>query len=167
MDRVDQIVQQWRAERPDLDVEPLQVVSRILLLSRRLIDEADLALAPLGLTLWQFDVLAALRRAGAPYRLSPTGLARSLTLSSAAMTHRLDRVEAQGWIRRTSHPNDRRAVQIELTEAGLALIDQAVAVRITEARRGLESLSLEDQRALAAGLRRLMSADGTRHATPP
>lgn len=159
MDQVDEIVKRWATERPEVDAAPLHVSARILLLSRQLTDSADAALAPLGLSLWQYDVLAALRRAGAPFRLSPTELARAVTLSTAAMTNRLDRLEAKGWIGRHAATDDRRGIRIQLTPAGRKLVDRAFPVRIGADRAALARLPARTRRELAGLLRHALCDD--------
>lgn len=158
MDQVDQIIRRWRIECPQVDAEPLGVTARVLLLSRLLNERCDETLASLGLTLWQYDVLAALRRSGAPYRLSPTELARAVTLSTAAMTNRLDRLESKGWIRREADPHDRRGLRVQLTPAGRALVERAFPRRIEADRRALAALPRRAQRELAALLRQVLPA---------
>ncbi|MGE0481471.1 MAG: MarR family winged helix-turn-helix transcriptional regulator [Phycisphaerae bacterium] len=167
MDPVDQIIRRWSIECPDVDAEPLGVTARVLLLSRLLNERCDDALASLGLTLWQYDVLAALRRCGAPYRLSPTELARAVTLSTAAMTHRLDRLESKGWIRRYADPHDRRGIRIQLTPAGRALVERAFPLRVEADRRTIAALPRRAQRDLAALLRRILPAAGDDAPAPP
>ena len=99
------------------------VVGRILRLAAGLQRRGEESLAPFNLSMWQFDVLATLRRAGAPFRLSPTQLMRAVMLTSGAMTNRLDRLETAGLVRREPDPADRRGLQIVLTSQGLKLVD--------------------------------------------
>lgn len=161
-DQVDQIISQWALQRPEVDTSALQISARILLLSRLLNDCCDEALSELGLTLWQYDVLAALRRSGQPYRLSPTDLARAVTLSTAAMTNRLDRLEAKGWIKREDDPADRRGLLIQLTPSGCELIDRALPLRVATDKRSLDSLSKESQGELAKLLRQVLISSANR-----
>lgn len=156
MEPVDEIIKQWSVERPDVDVEPIGVSARVLILARILTENCDAALAGLGLTLWQYDVLAALRRAGKPYQLSPTELARAVTLSTAAMTNRLDRLEFKGWIRREADQSDRRCLRIQLTPAGCELIDRALPVRIEADRRAFAAMPKRVRRELADLLRQVL-----------
>jgi DNA-binding MarR family transcriptional regulator len=161
-DQVDSFIEQWERERPDLDAAPLGLVSRLLTLGKTLEHGADQALAPYGLTLWQLDVLAALRRAGPPFQLSPTQLAQQVTLSSGAMTNRIDRLEAAGLVQRLADPEDRRGVRIALTPAGLTLADEAIAAHLRHARQNVNGLTAREVRVLARLLRRLMLSHGLR-----
>lgn len=157
-DQVDLFIEQWARERPDLDPSPLAVVSRVLMLSKWLEQSADRALAQFGLSLWQFDVLAALRRSGAPFRLSPTRLMQLVTLTSGAMTNRIDRLEEMGLVVREPDPNDRRGVLIRLTPEGQKLVDAVIAVRLEDARRNLAVFSKTEEKAVAGFLRKLLTA---------
>jgi len=155
-DVVEQAIEQWAGERPDLDASPLGVVSRILVAAQKVERSADKALARFGLTLWQLDVLAALRRSGAPYRLSPTQLLRLVFLSSGAMTNRLDRLEKMQLIERTRDPHDRRGVLISLTPKGRKLVDEAIAARFENAREIASVFTKGDAKTLAKMLRTLV-----------
>ncbi len=117
-DEVDDLVAAWQAERPDLDVRPMQVLSRISRLARHLDRERRSAFAAHGLESWEFDVLAALRRQGAPYELSPGALLRATLVTSGTMTNRIDRLEEAGLVRRRPDPQDKRGVLVRLTAAG-------------------------------------------------
>lgn len=155
-DIVDMAIEQWTRERPDLDASSLSVVSRSLIAAQKVERSADRALAQFGLTLWQLDVLAALRRSGAPYRLSPTQLMRQVFLSSGAMTNRLDRLETMGLIERTRDAKDRRGVLISLTPKGRKLVDEAIAARFENAREIASVFSKAEARTLANLLRKLV-----------
>ena len=140
MDLIDRMNEQWKAVRPDLDPEPLEVVGRVIVLAQHLERSVNEALAAHGLTLGQFDILATLRR-NPDGRLTPTQLLRSVVLSSGGMTNRLDRLEQAGWIRREADPEDRRGVVVALTPAGRKLIDAATETRFAEANRSLPALN--------------------------
>jgi DNA-binding MarR family transcriptional regulator len=157
-DSIDLFIGQWNRERPDLDPSPLAVVSRVLMLAKWLEHSADRALATFGLSLWQFDVLAALRRSGEPFRLSPTQLMQMVTLSSGAMTNRIDRLEELGLVARERDPGDRRGVLIHLTAEGRKLADKAIAVRLEDARRNVACFSKGEEKTLATLLRKLLLA---------
>lgn len=133
-----------------------EAIDQLLMLAKRLEQSADRALAPFGLSLWQFDVLAALRRSGEPFRLCPTRLMELVTLTSGAMTNRIHRLEQLGFVVREPDPADRRGVLIRLTVAGRKLVDAAIAVRLEDAQRNLTGLSTAERRQLVARLRRLL-----------
>ena len=126
-DEVDELVAAWQAERPDLDVRPMQVLSRITRLARHLDRERRAAFAAHDLESWEFDVLAALRRQGPPYELSPGALLRATLVTSGTMTNRIDRLEQSGLVRRRPDPDDKRGVLVTLTAAGAAQVDAALA----------------------------------------
>ena len=115
IDAVDEILNQWSEERPELDTAPLGIVIRVMSLYRSFLREATRALEPLGLELWEYDVLSALRRHGKPFRLSASRLARETGLSTGAMTNRIDRLEDRGLVERQPHADDRRRVMVRLT----------------------------------------------------
>lgn len=152
-DAIDEILDQWSEERPDLDTASLGVVIRVMTLYRSFSRQAARALEPLNLELWEYDVLSALRRQGKPFVLPATGLARETDLSSGAMTNRIDRLETRGLVRRQPDRNDRRGVNVSLTAKGRKLIDRAIQHRLDSARDSLKALDAEQQRALADLLR--------------
>ena len=152
-DPIDEILDQWSAERPDLDTASLGVVIRVMTLYRSFRRQADRALEPLDLELWEYDVLSALRRQGEPYALPATRLARETDLSSGAMTNRIDRLETRGLVRRRPDTKDRRGVNVSLTVGGRRLIDEAIQHRLDSARKSLRALSIAQQRQLARLLR--------------
>lgn len=155
-DDVDRIVDAWRRERPDLDVAPLHVLSRVSRLARRLDLDRGQAFAEHALEGWEFDVLSALRRAGAPYELSPGQLVRQTLVTSGTMTNRVDRLERRGLVERSPSPTDRRGVIVRLTPAGQRTVDAAMADLLARERTLLAELSGADREALAALLRRLL-----------
>ena len=157
-DAVDAVLDQWRRERPDLDVEPMGTVAR---LGRAAVGVERAVAAELGrhgLSIGEFDVLAALRRAGEPHRLSPTELARTVVLSPGAMTNRLDRLEQEGLLTRRLSATDRRSFDVTLTPAGLARVDAAVGDHVANEARLLAVLSPSERRRLDAILRKLVAA---------
>ena len=155
-DHVDQLIEQWARERPDLELEPLATIGRLgrlhALVSRAIAD----VFASHGLQIGEFDVLAALRRSGDPFLLKPTDLARMLMLSPAGMTNRIDRLEAAGWIERRNDPDDRRSSLVRLTDDGRQLVDRAVTDHVANEARLLEPLSPSERAALDRALRKLL-----------
>src|SRR5215469_15303457 len=165
-DEVDDIVARWRAERPDLDVAPLQVLSRVSRLARHLDRARRAAFAAHGLETWEFDVLSALRRQGSPYQLSPGALLRATLVTSGTMTNRIDRLEASGLAQRHRDPQDKRGVLVELTRDGLHRVDAAMADLLTRERELLDGLALDQQQKLAGLLRILLAPFDTAPASP-
>ena len=156
-DDVDEILAAWRRERPDLDVSPLEVLSRVSRLARRLDLARGSAFSEQGLEGWAFDVLSALRRAGDPYELSPGQLVQQTLVTSGTMTNRVDRLERRGLVERRPDPGDRRGVHVRLTDTGREVVDRAMAELITQEKSMLSHLSTADQRLLAGLLRRMLA----------
>lgn len=156
-DEVDRLVAAWRRERPDLDVEPLEVLSRVSRLARHLDRARRLAFSEHGLEPWEFDVLTSLRRAGAPYQLSPGQLLTQTLVTSGTMTNRIDRLAKKGLVERLPDPNDRRGVLVRLSPEGRDRADQALAGLLAQERAILAQLS-RTQRADLAGLLRQLTA---------
>jgi DNA-binding MarR family transcriptional regulator len=156
-DEVDRLVAAWKRERPDLEVEPMQVLSRVTRLARHLDLARRTAFAQHGLETWEFDVLSALRRAGPPYELSPGRLIRETMVTSGTMTNRVDRLAAQGLVERLPDPEDRRGVLVRLTASGRSRVDAALEGLLSQERLLLAGLSARDQTTLAALLRTVVS----------
>lgn len=157
MDAIDRIVEQWRRERPDLDPEPMALVGRLQRVVAALRPLLDATHARFGLSGELFDVLAALRRSGAPYELTPTQLYRGMMLSSGAMTNRIDRLESEGFVERRPDPQDRRGTLVRLTPKGKTLIDDAVTEHVANERRLLQALDGREREQLAALLSKLLA----------
>lgn len=157
MDEVDRLVTAWRRERPDLDSEPMQVLSRVTRLARHLDLARRAAFAAHELEPWEFDVLAALRRTGAPYELSPGRLLRETLVTSGTMTNRVDRLLAKGLVSRMPDPADRRGVLVRLTAEGRARVDAALAALLKQERALLDGLTAPQQAQLAAMLREIVA----------
>jgi DNA-binding MarR family transcriptional regulator len=154
-DEVARIVGAWHHERPDLDVAPLEVLSRVSRLSRHLDRDRAAAFSGSGLEPWEFDVLAALRRSGPPYQLSPGTLLGETLVTSGTMTNRIDRLAVRGLVQRLRDPDDGRGVLVQLTSPGLGLVDAAFESLLHRERTLLSGLSDADRVTLAALLRRL------------
>jgi DNA-binding MarR family transcriptional regulator len=155
-DEVDRLVEAWQTERPDLDVRPLQVLSRVSRLARHLDRARRAVFVAHDVESWEFDVLTALRRAGAPYQLSPGRLLRATLVTSGTMTNRIDRLAEAGLVERHPDPQDKRGVQVRLTEAGLTRVDAAFADLLEREQMILEGLSPEQRDVLAGLLRTLL-----------
>ena len=165
-DEVDRLVEAWRNERPDLDVRPLQVLSRVSRLARHLDRARRAVFIDHDLESWEFDVLTALRRAGGPYELSPGRLLRATLVTSGTMTNRIDRLAAAGLVERHPDPQDKRGVLVRLTGAGRTRVDAAFADLLEREQAILESLSSEQRDVLAGLLRTLLipfDSDTERH----
>jgi DNA-binding MarR family transcriptional regulator len=155
-DHVDFVLAEWRKEQPRLDTSPIAVVARIgracALLDRGLNEN----FARYGLNRTTWDVLAALRRVGAPYRRSPTELYRSLMRTSGGMTHLVDRLEQEGLVERIADPDDRRGLLVALTRKGRALIARVGPSHLETEQRMLAVLTKQEQAELARLLRKLL-----------
>jgi DNA-binding MarR family transcriptional regulator len=156
-DEVDEIVEAWARERSDLDLAPVAVFSRISRLARRLDLARREAFTAHGIESWEFDVLAALRRAGAPYELSPGRLIRETLVTSGTMTNRVDRLAARNLVERHPDPDDRRGVLVRLTAEGKAAVDGAFEALLAAEAALLADLPVRERERLAASLRRLLA----------
>ena len=155
-DEVDDIVARWQSERPDLDVTPLQVLSRVSRLARHLDRARRAAFAAHGLETWEFDVLSALRRQGPPYQLSPGALLRATLVTSGTMTNRIDRLAAAGLVSRRRDQEDKRGVLVQLTGPGLRTVDAAMSDLLARERALLTGLDTAQQAELSGLLRILL-----------
>ena len=159
-DHVDFVLDQWATERPDLDMAPMGVVGRLLRLTRRIDAELDRTFSAHGLDRPAFDVLATLRRAGSPHRLTPAQLMRASMVTSGAITQRLDRLERRGLVTRSPSEHDGRGVDVTLTAEGKRLIDAALPDHLANEQRLLAALTPAQRKALTDTLRRLLESLG-------
>jgi DNA-binding MarR family transcriptional regulator len=157
-DHIQEVIEQWTAETPTLDRSAFAVIGRISRLADLLEPELDLVFAEHGLTGGEFDVLAALRRSGPPYRLTPTSLRKALLLSSGGMTKRLAGLENRGLVRRESETGDRRLRAVTLTPHGRHLVDAVLPDHIANEERLLRDLNTSERRDLARLLEKLAVA---------
>lgn len=157
MDAVDAILAQWRREKPELDVGPMAAIGRLKRCAALMQRQLDQEFTRFGLSGWEFDVLATLRRSGAPYRLAPTALFSTLMVTSGTMTHRLKGLEARGLVERHPNPADARSLLVQLTEAGLELIERALPAHVANEKRIMAALPPQDLAALDAALARLLA----------
>ncbi|ANM02474.1 MarR family transcriptional regulator protein [Rhizobium phaseoli] len=156
-DHVDRILAQWRRERPDLDVEPMGILGRLKRLGTHLGREVETVLMQYGLSTSAFDVLATLRRSGAPHRLSPGELLEMTMVSSGTMTNRIDQLEKAGFVERIVNPDDRRSVLIALTDKGFTTVEEAVGAHVANQHRLTRNLTTEDKAAFDRLLKKLLS----------
>lgn len=157
LDEVDELVQAWARERADLDLAPVEVFSRISRLARHLDLARRAAFREQAIEPWEFDVLAALRRAGGDYELSPGRLIRETLVTSGTMTNRVDRLVQRGFVERLPDPNDRRGVLVRLTPDGRETVDGAFEALLARERELLTDLSMRDRKQLADLLRDAMT----------
>lgn len=155
-DAVDAILEQWRQERPDLDVSAMGTIGRINRCAALLRRKLEETFATFDLTSSEFDVLATLRRSGAPYCLAPTALFSALMITSGTMTQRIKGLETRGLVRRVSNDEDARSNLVQLSPTGLALIDRAVTAHVANEHRILASIKAADLAALDLRLSRLL-----------
>ncbi len=157
-DAVDAILEQWRRERPDIDASPMGPLGRLKRCVMLLEPRVEAAFTPHGLVRWEFDMLATLRRAGAPHCLSPTALFSSLMITSGTMTHRLKLLEARELIERKPNADDARSMLVQLTQKGLDVINKAVEDHVDNQRQILSVLSAQTLAELDNALSLLMVA---------
>jgi DNA-binding MarR family transcriptional regulator len=155
-DEVDRLVEAWGRERSDLDLRPMEVLSRVSRLAHHLDRARRAAFAEHRLETWEFDVLAALRRAGTPYQLSPGRLLKETLVTSGTMTNRVDRLEARGLVERLPDPRDRRGVLVRLTADGRRTVDGALDGLLGREQGLLAGLDPRRQQQLADLLRALV-----------
>jgi DNA-binding MarR family transcriptional regulator len=157
-DGVDGIVEQWRRERPDLDPSAKGVTGRVVRLAGLFQEAFGAAFSPLGINESDYGMLAPLRRAGAPYELTPTELARQRMLTSGGTTAAIDRLERKGLVARAPNPADRRGSLVRLTDDGRRVVDQAMALHSEVEHRLVAALGDQDRDRLAGLLRQLLVA---------
>lgn len=159
-DPVDIIIEQWNAERPDVDVSAMAIIGRISRLDRIIRPRLNAVFATHDLEFWEFDVLATLRRSGDPFRLSAGQLLDSMMITSGTMTNRIDQLERRGFVQRIKDPDDGRVVLAALTKKGKETIDAALVDHAANERSIVDSLGSSDQLALIEVLRRFLVSLG-------
>ncbi|MEM6335036.1 MAG: MarR family transcriptional regulator [Bacteroidota bacterium] len=160
-DLLDRLADQWSRERPDLDPSGMAIVGRLVMLGETCRRRAAEAIAPYQIGYTDLDVLATLRRHGAPYTLRPADLLKAVLIQSGSLTACLDRLAGASLVERVPTPNDRRSRSVKLTEKGRDLIDRAIEARFNEANRFVSELSTTDRDQLAGLLRTLMQRTNT------
>lgn len=159
-DAVDQIGAAWRAQRPDIDTSPMQIIGRLTRLAQIIDRELTDFFRVHGLEFWEFDVLATLRRSGPDSGLTAGALNKAAMRTSGAITHRIDRLTAKGWVERVPDATDRRAVRVHLTDTGRELADRLLPLHMENEQRILADLTQEDRDALIPLLRKLSESLG-------
>ncbi|WP_266382030.1 MarR family winged helix-turn-helix transcriptional regulator [Streptomyces canus] len=157
-DAVDEFMDQWAAQRTDLDLDAMGTIGRILRLSRLVNGQLKDYFTQYDMETWEFDVLATLRRSGQP--LTAKALAGSIMIGSAALTNRIDRLVARGLVTRESVPGDRRSLHIALTTEGRDLVDRTVEGHVQNQRKILAGLAPADREDLTRVLRTLLVSLG-------
>ncbi|MCI4040373.1 MULTISPECIES: MarR family winged helix-turn-helix transcriptional regulator [unclassified Streptomyces] len=157
-DFADVAVAHWERERPDLDFTAMATLARFARLHIAGSRRVDAVFAAHGLDRGEFDVLASLRRTGAPHEMPPSQLAEILLITRAGMTKRVDRLEARGLVTRRADPEDRRSLRICLTPEGIVLVDAAVTEHAANENRLLSLLTEDEAHAFDATLRKLLAA---------
>ncbi len=156
LDHVDRLRQQWANELPDLDTEPMTILGRAYRLSNLVRPSIEKTFASFGLDRGEFDVIATLRRSGAPYKLTPTVLYTSLMISSGGLTHRLDRLQKARLVVRERSAKDGRSFVVGLTDEGARLAETAFRTDMASESSYLAGLSAQDRANLASLLRKLL-----------
>jgi DNA-binding MarR family transcriptional regulator len=156
-DEVDDIVAGWNSVRPDLELAPLQLLSRVLRLSQLLEDRRQQAFAEHGLVGHEFDVLAALRRSGEGVELTPGQLIEMTHVTSGTMTNRLDRLLARKLVTRRAHPSDGRQSLVRLSAAGRRRVDGALEAILGFEAELVDALSPRDLAVTIRSLRLLLT----------
>lgn len=155
-DHIDFVISQWDSALPQLDTSSMKIFGRMLRLMKHLAKARSLALEEFGFHEGEFDVLATLRRAGEPYCLSPTQLYKALLVTSGAMTHRLNRLEQEGWIERLPDPEDKRSMRVGLTSQGQLRIERALTAHVQAQEAILSALPAAQRRDLENTLKTLL-----------
>ena len=156
-DRIDTLVHQWADQRPDLDLDTMALIARLIRATQLINGRIDQLAADYGVHRGEGDVLFALRRSGPPFRLSPTRLATALLVTTGTMTNRLDRLEKRGLIVRVPNPVDRRSLDVELTAEGKRQVDAAVTQHGAGEQDMIAPLTQQDRADLDRVTRKLIA----------
>ncbi|OEK08526.1 hypothetical protein A8C32_03475 [Flavivirga aquatica] len=154
-DLLDNLIIDWKEERPDLDASAMLIVGRILKLGKILEKSASIALQDNNINYTDLDVLATLRRSGKPFELTPKQLMKDVLITSGAMTALLDRLEKLDLIYRSPDANDGRIKNASLTKKGIKLIDKAIEIRFNEADESISMLNKIEKENLSVLLKKM------------
>ena len=157
-DLIDSLISEWKEERSDLDASAMEVVGRILKLSKILEKRASKVLSVYNIHYTDLDVLATVRRSGKPYELTPSQLMKSVLITSGAMTALLNRLTKLELIYRSPDPKDGRIKSVGLTHKGVELIDKAIETRFIEASDSIKILSKTENSAFSILLKKLLKS---------
>jgi len=166
-DAVDEIATQWAREKPDLALDSIGVVVRILRIAKLIADERRAVLSHLNIDSATFDLIATLRRGGRPYRMSPTEIARDCLVSGGAISQRVTRAEADGLVRTTRTDSGKRTLWVELTDRGHRIVERDIEVLINRERQLIAHLAVADRDRLAELLRALLAGLTPAEPDPP
>ena len=156
-DAVDAIKRQWQQERPDLSLEAMGIFGRLRRCAILMTDRLDNTFAKFELNYWEFDVLATLRRSGAPYTLAPTALFSIMMITSGTMTHRMKRLEARGLIERLPNPEDARSQLVKLSQTGFDIINKTATAHVDNMESILANMSDTKKKELDTKLTELLA----------
>lgn len=165
-DEVDYIVAAWEAQRPDFDARPLAIFSRLLRLGRYVEQIRRSTFADYQLEPWEFEMLAALRRAGKPHQLTAGQLMNETLVTSGTITNRIDQMEKHGYVERNRDDKDRRVVYVKMTRKGVKAIDQAMAALLLVQHKLLQDFSDAEQDQLRDGIKKLLEVAQARELSP-
>lgn len=155
-DIIDDLIIEWKVERPDLDASPMLIVGRILKLGKTLEKSAGKVLKGSNIHYTDLDVLATLRRSGTPYELTPTQLMQSVLITSGAMTTLLNRLTKLGLIYRSIDQKDARIKRAGLTKKGMQVIDESIEIRFDEANKAINMFNKTEQELLSKLLKKML-----------
>lgn len=156
-DFIDNLMQRWLAQRPELDASPIAVIGRAIRIADVLKRELKELLRPYGLEVWEFDLLATLRWGGNEDGLTPKELIDVVMVSSGTMTHRLDRLEKSGFVKRVPNPNDRRSIRIQLAKRGIEVVEKSLTAHLASAEQAVSELSQREQQQTARVLKKILA----------
>ncbi len=152
-------LEDWEAQRPDLDAEVQGIRTRLLSISARLARDNHRLARTVGLSGAELRVLYALRRAGTPFELRPTDLFESLVVPSGTMTRQIERLDRLGYVVRSDDPDDRRGARVRLTDLGRVVADDTLTVAVRDSRttKCIDRLGAADRSTLARILKSLLA----------
>jgi len=156
MNWIDDLSTAWEREYPDLDTKDFPPMVRLARLSVLIEGFQQDVLEPFGLSSSDYGVIAALRRAGPPYRLRPSKLYSRLQRSSGGMTKILKRLEDRGLVERAPDPHDGRGSVVSLTDAGSELHEQVFRAYLDATQDLLDPLSETDLKDADGVLKQLL-----------